>query len=150
LYVLLPRGGAPQPPNLFGFKTTLFVANPRPAFAIRSQHRRSTSSQHGPILRQRPYANPADVTCVSALDALMQAAFGDSIKLVGNLPKLGSWDVLAAPDLSWEEGHNWRVTLELPHGADLQFKLVRVTPTAWAWEEGEDRRFRVALEVRRG
>jgi len=31
----------------------------------------------------------------------VQAGFGDTLKLVGNLPETGKWDVEAAPEMIW-------------------------------------------------
>lgn len=38
---------------------------------------------------------------------IAQVAFGEHIRLVGEKPELGSWEIAAAPELSWNEGDIW-------------------------------------------
>lgn len=74
------------------------------------------------------------------------AGFGDVLKLVGSLPVTGEWDVTAAPEMHWDEGHFWRAAIEVPRGAELEYKLVHVSPGSGAarWEEEGNHHFAVA------
>lgn len=53
-------------------------------------------------------AAPAPRTVrLDATAAALKVEFGEHLRLVGAAPELGAWDVAAAPELAWSEGHVW-------------------------------------------
>ena len=52
-----------------------------------------------------------------------QAQWGEKLKVVGSCPALGGWDVAAAPDLHWTDGHVWTQAVEVPAGAKIEYKV---------------------------
>jgi hypothetical protein len=65
--------------------------------------------------------------CPSARPApLPQVKYGQSLRVVGNLPALGGWDTARGLDLRWSEGHVWAGTLEVDVGAKVEFKVRRL------------------------
>ena len=68
-----------------------------------------------------------------------QAAFGESLKVVGSSQDLGAWDIAAAPNMSWTDGHVWALDLELPEGADFEYKIVHVHYNGTSWEGCQNR-----------
>lgn len=59
---------------------------------------------------------------------LPQVNFGQSLALVGNAEQLGAWNLEHAPTMTWGEGDVWTSTLELPAGADVEYKFALVDP----------------------
>ena len=64
--------------------------------------------------------------------------FGQTLKLVGSHPLLGSWDESKAPMMVWTEGHKWQADVALPCGTAVEFKAVKVLGPdgATEWENG--------------
>eukprot|EP00887_Chlorella_sp_A99_P004965 scaffold4.g4965.t1 len=63
--------------------------------------------------------------------------YGESLKVVGSEPALGSWRVADAPAMAWGQGDVWSAEVELPAGAAAEFKIVRVGGRRpEEWEEG--------------
>lgn len=81
----------------------------------------------------------------------MQVPDTDDIKIVGNLPELGSWDVDLAPSLLCARDKSFRRLRCLPPDTELVFKVVRIPNGANGapvqpddtleniWEDGENR-----------
>jgi predicted carbohydrate-binding protein with CBM5 and CBM33 domain len=74
--------------------------------------------------------------------------WGQSIKLVGSIPELGSWNLSAAPTLSSSEYTStnpvWTHTIMLPVGTSFQYKFVRVEANgAVTWESDPNRLYTV-------
>lgn len=70
-----------------------------------------------------------------------QAEFGQRICVVGNCVGLGMWQHKAAPELQWNEGHLWSVTVEVPAAQVLEYKYVVMQPdglTALHWQSGNN------------
>eukprot|EP00882_Tetradesmus_deserticola_P022889 GHRQ01024878.1.p1 GENE.GHRQ01024878.1~~GHRQ01024878.1.p1 ORF type:complete len:126 (-),score=29.47 GHRQ01024878.1:173-550(-) len=42
------------------------------------------------------------------------ADYGQQVVLVGSSQELGSWDTAAAVRLAWQQGDNWKATVQLP------------------------------------
>lgn len=63
--------------------------------------------------------------------------------MVGSHPVLGEWDVAAAPDMTWTDGHMWVSDLDVPDGADFEFKIVHLTYGGASWEPSANRCTRV-------
>lgn len=51
-----------------------------------------------------------------------RTSWGQSVKIIGSHPMLGSWDVNKALQLQWTEGDRWVATIELPAGAVYEYK----------------------------
>ena len=68
-------------------------------------------------------SSPA-ATAVSTTIVLKQCelAFGDTVRAVGESDLFGSWDSNKAPQLQWQEGHDWQAKLDVPAG-DCTFKV---------------------------
>ena len=65
---------------------------------------------------------------------------GLSVRLVGNNPKLGSWDLAAAPRMYYNNGE-WSCDIELPLGRMYAYKYVVVRSDSGAlvrWQQGHD------------
>jgi len=67
--------------------------------------------------------------------------YGENIYVVGNIPELGSWDILNAP----EAFHNpeypyWFLPVSLPVGETIEFKFVKIDGSGNViWEDGDNR-----------
>jgi Starch binding domain len=74
---------------------------------------------------------------------LLQLQVGQRFKLVGNLETLGGWSHWDAPAFTWSEEHVWQLSLELPAGDPVEFKIVQAAEDTgdkyWCvWQEGEN------------
>ena len=69
-------------------------------------------------------ASSAVAAAVSTTIVLKQCelSFGDTVKAVGDSDLFGSWDSSKAPELQWQEGHDWQAQLDVPAG-DCTFKV---------------------------
>jgi hypothetical protein len=43
--------------------------------------------------------------------------------LVGDADVLGAWELQRAPVMTWSEGDDWRVTVDLPAGQEVEYKF---------------------------
>eukprot|EP00891_Asterochloris_glomerata_P003931 jgi/Astpho2/3931/Aster-x1187 len=68
-----------------------------------------------------------------------QAQWGEKLKVVGSCPALGGWDVAAAPDLHWTDGHVWTQAVEVPAGAKIEYKVVHLHHSGVNWEPTPNR-----------
>ncbi|GAB4818651.1 hypothetical protein N2152v2_005697 [Parachlorella kessleri] len=79
----------------------------------------------------------------------LKVAYGEHLRVVGSHEVLGGWEVGAAPALEWGEGHVWAAQLELPVGAEVEYKFVHVMPNRTpVWEFTSNRSFTVAAATR--
>lgn len=70
-----------------------------------------------------------------------RTSWGQSVKIIGSHPMLGSWDVNKALQLQWTEGDRWVATIELPAGAVYEYKYVLVDNdgrNTLAWQGGSN------------
>ncbi|BDA46843.1 probable glucoamylase at N-terminal half [Coccomyxa sp. Obi] len=106
----------------------------------------SPGSLHSGLPRERRGALKCAASSGSTVRLTTQheVAFGEVIKAVGTQEELGAWDPVAAPGLTWSDGNNWSVDLQLPPGS-YEFKLVvvREDGTAVEWEAGPNREIMV-------
>lgn len=58
----------------------------------------------------------------------LQVHWGQEVVLVGSHERLGAWSVDAGARMAWSEGHTWSTSVELPLGADLEYKFAVVDP----------------------
>ncbi|KAK4175950.1 family 15 putative glycoside hydrolase [Triangularia setosa] len=76
-------------------------------------------------------------------------AWGQVIKIVGNVPELGGWDVNKAIPLSASgyTGSNplWSITVPIQAGSNVQYKYIRITNgvAGVSWESGDNRAYTV-------
>ncbi len=47
---------------------------------------------------------------------------------MGSHEALGAWQLDKAVPATWNEGHQWSASVELPAGAQLEFKFVIADP----------------------
>lgn len=57
-----------------------------------------------------------------------QVNFGQALVLVGSAEQLGSWQLEHAPTMTWGEGDVWTASLELPAGANIEYKFALTDP----------------------
>ncbi|KAL2143303.1 hypothetical protein VTI28DRAFT_10610 [Corynascus sepedonium] len=74
--------------------------------------------------------------------------WGESVKVVGSTPELGSWDVKKAVPLSasayTESNPLWKITVPMKAGQAVQYKFIRVNGDGKAqWESDPNRTFEV-------
>ncbi|KAI2469741.1 carbohydrate-binding module family 20 protein [Annulohypoxylon bovei var. microspora] len=75
-------------------------------------------------------------------------SYGDTIKIVGSISALGSWDVSKAPALSASQYTSanplWSVTLSLAAGTTFEYKFVKVSSSGTVtWESDPNRSYTV-------
>lgn len=58
----------------------------------------------------------------------LQVDFGQQVLVVGNVPELGGWELGRAPQMTWSEGDNWSVAVEVPAGSQFEFKFALQSP----------------------
>lgn len=98
--------------------------------------------------------SPTDVPCADGdtvtvtFDQIVTTKFGESVKVVGSIPELGSWDVAAAPALSadsyTESKHLWSGAVDIGAGEPFEYKFVKVGSSgAVSWESDPNRSFTV-------
>jgi hypothetical protein len=52
-----------------------------------------------------------------------QVSFGEVMKVCGNDKAFGSWALDKAPELQWSDGHMWTLTMPIPVGQTMKFKV---------------------------
>lgn len=52
-----------------------------------------------------------------------QVAFGEGLKLVGNVPEMGDWNADKGAVMQWGEGDMWSVDTRAPVGVEVCFKV---------------------------
>jgi hypothetical protein len=77
------------------------------------------------------------------VDHLLQLTVGQTLKLVGNDPSLGSWRHQDAPSFTWTEDDIWQIAVELPASQPTEFKIVQAAEAHgdlnWCvWQDGEN------------
>lgn len=87
-------------------------------------------------------ASCASVTSVAVtFDELATTTYGETIKLVGSISQLGSWDTANAVTLSsaYYTSANplWFVTVQLAPGTIIQYKFINVASSGTATYEAD-------------
>eukprot|EP00241_Pyramimonas_parkeae_P005405 CAMPEP_0114264862 /NCGR_PEP_ID=MMETSP0058-20121206/23489_1 /TAXON_ID=36894 /ORGANISM="Pyramimonas parkeae, CCMP726" /LENGTH=372 /DNA_ID=CAMNT_0001381677 /DNA_START=26 /DNA_END=1144 /DNA_ORIENTATION=+ len=68
-----------------------------------------------------------------------KVAFGEILKVVGNEPELGSWDIAGGTELKWSPGDIWRATVQLPvKRIDFKCVIKRKGGNLLAWQPTVD------------
>jgi hypothetical protein len=66
---------------------------------------------------------------------------GQSLKVVGSAPELGSWDPSKALPLQWKPGHAWSASLPLMlNGGAVEAKVIFQENGDYTWEPGSNRK----------
>ena len=68
-------------------------------------------------------AKESQATAKVTIQCNYHCEFGQVLKVVGSNPEVGAWDLDAAPMLTWSEGDNWSLDLEVPSDSTLSFKV---------------------------
>ncbi|KAL0019875.1 hypothetical protein WJX79_007051 [Trebouxia sp. C0005] len=69
-----------------------------------------------------------------------QVQYGDVIKVIGQGPQLGKWEVGHAPAMEWSEGDKWSLEVDLSPGVtDFKCAVVRQNGSVVCWEPGANR-----------
>ncbi|KAJ5086249.1 Six-hairpin glycosidase [Penicillium alfredii] len=93
-----------------------------------------------------PCATPTSVEVT--FDLIATTAWGQSIKLSGSINELGAWDldqaIALGADQYTSDKHRWSVTADLPAGASLEYKYIRVESDGRIkWESDPNRSYKV-------
>ncbi|KAI8629132.1 alpha-amylase [Xylariaceae sp. FL1651] len=91
-------------------------------------------------------------TCTSVavtFNEIVTTAVGQTIKIVGSVPELGSWDTSKAVTLDASQytssNHLWRATINLAVGESVEYKYINVASNgAITWESDPNRSFTVS------
>lgn len=76
-----------------------------------------------------------------------QVNYGEVIKVIGQGPQLGKWEVSTAPAMEWSEGDNWYLEVDLfPGVTDFKCAVVRQDGSVASWEPGANRTVEVPHE----
>lgn len=76
-----------------------------------------------------------------------QVNFGEVIKIIGQGPQLGKWDVRHAPAMEWSAEDNWHLEVDLfPGITDFKCAVVRSDGSVVVWEPGANRTVEVPHE----
>ncbi|KAH9483080.1 Glucoamylase [Psilocybe cubensis] len=103
----------------------------------------STTSSSGPVI-----TSPTCSTVSVTFNHKVSTVYGESIKLVGSIPQLGSWNPSSAVPLS-SSGYTssnplWSITATLPAGTSFQYKFIKVSSSgAVSWESDPNRSYTV-------
>lgn len=91
---------------------------------------------------------PALPTVSIAVEAWCDATrWGDRLVVVGNQPELGNWDPRAGLPLDAPAWPAWSGAVELPIGADVEYKLALLRADGRVeWERGDNRAVRVPTD----
>ena len=121
-----------------------------PTSPIHARHRGKVT--RGPARTARSVAVHATTASETLLKLSVTAelAFGECIKMVGELPELGGWSPAGGLTLSWNEGHVWTTDLAVPAnaaGSTAEFKFVVISEGSENWESGENRSLESATRL---
>mmetsp|Transcript_27635 Transcript_27635/g.58501 ORF Transcript_27635/g.58501 Transcript_27635/m.58501 type:complete len:229 (+) Transcript_27635:213-899(+) len=67
-------------------------------------------------------AQSVEKTTPVTFELPLSVAFGDEVCVVGDAQGLGSWSLSKAKKLEWHDGDVWSAQVDLPSGADIQYK----------------------------
>jgi len=71
---------------------------------------------------------------------------GDSWKVVGAAPELGSWDPAVAAPAWWREGGKWEAEVPVPPGNHVFKAILRKADGQYIYEPGNDRVIQVPAD----
>ncbi|KAK3297726.1 Six-hairpin glycosidase-like protein [Chaetomium fimeti] len=128
---------------------------------VAGTYAQATETAFPPGQTPNPSAAPAPAPFPSAcadaarvyvtFDGRVETQWGQSVKVVGNVPELGGWDAEKAVPLSASgyTGENplWSITVPIAAGTAVEYKFVRVGADGAAeWESDPNRGFTVEAE----
>ncbi|PSC75232.1 hypothetical protein C2E20_1164 isoform B [Micractinium conductrix] len=115
--------------------------------ALKDQPEPDPTSE-GPVMRgdAKRAADDSGPCATVTFKTCRRVPFGQALKVVGGLPQLGDWDCERAPAMTWTEGDQWLLSVQLPAGHH-QFKVVQAQSDAagYNWEGGPNRELSVPL-----
>lgn len=99
-------------------------------------------------------AEPTTTECAAAstvtltVNEKVTTSYGQTIKIVGSIPQLGSWDTSKAPSLSATQytasNPLWSTQLSLPAGTSFEYKFIKVESSgSVTYESGSNRQYSV-------
>nr|BAA00841.1 glucoamylase [Aspergillus oryzae]BAA01540.1 glucoamylase [Aspergillus oryzae] len=92
-----------------------------------------------------PCQVPTTVSVTFAVKAT--TVYGESIKIVGSISQLGSWNPSSATALNADsyttDNPLWTGTINLPAGQSFEYKFIRVQNGAVTWESDPNRKYTV-------
>ncbi|TGJ78238.1 hypothetical protein E0Z10_g10519, partial [Xylaria hypoxylon] len=91
-------------------------------------------------------------TVAVTFNEAVTTTYGQTIKVVGSIAELGSWDVSAAPAMSASKYTSsnplWTYTMNVAPGKTFQYKFVNVASSgAVTWESDPNRSYSVTSGV---
>ncbi|PPQ87250.1 hypothetical protein CVT25_004100 [Psilocybe cyanescens] len=109
----------------------------------------SSTTSSSPVSTSTPPACTIPANVAVTFNELVTTVVGDTIKLVGSIPQLGSWNTGSALPLSASGYTNsnplWSITTSLPVGTTFQYKFIKVSSTgAVSWESDPNRSYTVS------
>lgn len=107
-----------------------------------------TTTSTGPTSTSTSCTPAASVAVT--FNEIVTTAFGDTIKIVGNVPALGNWDVGSAVALSASDytssSHLWHGTISLTAGIVIQYKFINVASGgSVTWESDPNHTYTVPV-----
>jgi len=100
--------------------------------------RRLTAKSHRPLPLKSAPSGELLLSSVK-FSVPVQVDFGQTVKVVGNHPALGSWDTGNGVELEWNDGHVWEKQVHITPG-EYEFKCVVVCSEGVSkWEPGPNR-----------
>jgi len=108
----------------------------------------TTSTAAGSGTGTSPPCTVAKTVAVT-FNQIVTTSVGQTIKIVGSIPELGSWNPTSAPALSasgyTSSNHLWSYTLQLAAGTTFEYKFVTVESSgSVSWESDPNRSYMVA------
>ncbi|KAK6080848.1 starch binding domain-containing protein [Seiridium cupressi] len=99
----------------------------------------TTSASSAPA----PTATGGTDGCAVAFDAVVTAATGTTVKVVGSISQLGSWDTGSAIALT-SANSTWSTTVAIPAGTSFEYKYIQVDDSgSVTWENDPNRAYSV-------
>ncbi|KAI1473839.1 carbohydrate-binding module family 20 protein [Daldinia eschscholtzii] len=110
--------------------------------------RRSTATSSSTAPTTSTTCTAAGSSVKLTFNQAVVTTYGETIKLVGSIPELGSWNVAAAPTLSAAKYTAakplWTLSLSLAPGRKFEYKFVKVSSNgAVTWENDPNRSYTV-------
>eukprot|EP00193_Tetraselmis_chui_P006793 CAMPEP_0177757202 /NCGR_PEP_ID=MMETSP0491_2-20121128/3517_1 /TAXON_ID=63592 /ORGANISM="Tetraselmis chuii, Strain PLY429" /LENGTH=395 /DNA_ID=CAMNT_0019272837 /DNA_START=409 /DNA_END=1596 /DNA_ORIENTATION=- len=93
----------------------------------------------------------AGMPCSVEFKLCFGTEYGQSLKVIGSTPSLGSWDLAKAPSMSWSEGDMWSTKVALNQCDVVEYKYVLVGSDghATAWQEGSNNALAIKLNQKK-
>jgi len=85
-------------------------------------------------------ASASGTTCTVSFNLKFHAEFGQSLKIIGSCPALGSWDLSHAATMFWGPNDVWTTEIAVDKSSVLEYKYVLMDSygQAKAWQQGNN------------